>query len=394
MESVVIVRYSEIAVKGPSTRARMESLLARNLLDALRSLGASGDVRVSEGRIFIWRPSPDAKRAAVIASKVFGVKSASPAVSFQFRGLDDLVERAAEWFGERVRGKVFRVRARRVGSHDFHSKDVERLLGSLLLELGAAGVDLENPEYTAYVEIRGHTSFLYDEIVEGPGGLPLGSEDRVLVLFSGGFDSTAAAWMAMKRGSPVALAYYDLGHTEALRVAVEVGVGLANSWAFGGDIEFIHVHFHNVAREVHRRVRPEYRALIIRRLMLEHASLLAEDLGFEALVTGDNVGQVATQTVRNLRLLGANLPRPVIRPVAGMDKDEIVSVVRRIGLYDSSSRQVEVCRMAPTPTPRGDPAVFASELGRVRDLLQGVEYNTISLRGKKASEAFSELLGR
>ena len=392
MEEVVIVRYSEIAVKGPSTRSRMESLLVSNILDALSTSQALGKPTVHPGRIIIERPSPTASTVARITARVFGVKSSSPAVTYTFSSLDDLIEKATGWFASRVKGKVFRVRARRVGSHDFTSKDVERLLGARLLEAGASRVDLEAPEYTAYVEIRDRKAFLYDEIIKGPGGLPLGGEDSVLVLYSGGFDSTVAAWLSMRRGSPVSLAYYDLGVDEALIVAVEAAVFLAENWAYGHDIAFIRVDFKPVM-EAASLIRPEYRALVVRRLMLEHASRLARDLGVEALVTGENVGQVATQTIRNLRLIGSNLPLPVIRPVAGMDKDEIVEYARRIGIYDIVAKQVEVCGRTSTPTPRANENVFREEVSKARNALGNVRVTVIhGLRGRSAENVVKQLL--
>lgn len=345
------------------------------------------------GRVIIEKPSPTASTVARIAARVFGVKSSSPAVTYEFNSLDDLIEKATEWFASRVKGKVFRVRARRVGSHDFTSKDVERLLGSRLLEAGASHVDLEAPEYTAYVEIRDRRAFLYDEIIRGPGGLPLGGEDGVLVLYSGGFDSTVAAWLSMRRGSPVSLAYYDLGVNEALIIAVEAAVFLAENWTYGHDIAFIHVDFKPIIK-ASSLIRPEYRALVVRRLMLEHASRLAQDLGVEALVTGENVGQVATQTIRNLRIIGSNLPLPVIRPVAGMDKDEIVEYARRIGVYDIVAKQVEVCGRTSTPTPRANENIFREEVSKVRNALSNVRVTIVHrLRGRSTENVVKQLLG-
>ncbi|MEB3816982.1 MAG: THUMP domain-containing protein [Desulfurococcales archaeon] len=365
MRPVVIVRYSEIAVKGPATRRRMETLLARNIREALRSLGAGGDVVRADGRILIRSPSPDEYTVARACTRVFGVKSSSPAVEFEFSSLEEIVEKATEWFGPRVKGKVFRVRARRAGSHAFTSMDVERLVGASLLEVGGARVNLESPEYTAYIEIRGNRAYLFDEILEGPGGLPLGSEGPVMVLFSGGFDSTAAAWLLMRRGARIALTYYDLGVAEALERALSVALSLARNWSYGYKIKVYRVDFSDVASKVRSLVDRRYRVLVLRRAMLEHAARLAIDEGYEALATGDNVGQVASQTIRNLMLIGRSLPLPVLRPLAGSDKDEVVALVRRIGLYDEASKQVEVCGRASSPTPHADPVIFEREYSKL-----------------------------
>ncbi|MEM4738234.1 MAG: THUMP domain-containing protein, partial [Acidilobaceae archaeon] len=136
MSNVILVRYGEIAIKGVRTRRSMENLLANTLRLALEKFNVKAEITVSEGRIFIWNPS-DIEGAIKASSRVFGVKSISPAYFLKFSDLEDLIDRALEFFSPRVKGKIFRVRARRVGSHNFTSKDVEKLLGSKLLESGA-----------------------------------------------------------------------------------------------------------------------------------------------------------------------------------------------------------------------------------------------------------------
>jgi thiamine biosynthesis protein ThiI len=260
------------------------------------------------------------------------------------------------------------VRARRSGVEPFTSKDVERELGAALIKMGAPKVNLTNPDYVAYVEVRGYTAFLYDEVVEGPGGLPLGSEEPVLVLFSGGFDSTVAAWRIMRRGSPAHLIFYDYGVPEALEVAVEAAKFLADNWAYGHSPKLFVVNFRGAVLVANGLVAPSYRTLVLRRLMMLHAQQVALKHGMEALVTGESVGQVASQTVRNLRLISGGLELPVLRPLAGHDKDEIVSEARRIGVYEIVARQIEVCGVDTPPTPRGSYEAFKSEFEKVRDV--------------------------
>jgi len=362
---VVIVRYSEVAVKGPGSRPRMERLLASNLRQALARAGLGGRVERVPGRILVWDPG-DAGAAARAAARVFGVKSASPAVAYKFESIDDIVEAGVGFFAPRLRGRSFRVTARRVGDHGFTSLDVERSLGAALLEAGAGPVNLKSPEAVAYVEVRGDTVFLYSEVIEGPGGLPLGSEEPSLVLYSGGFDSTAAWWLIWRRGSPADAAYFDVGAPEALENALKSARLLSRAWAHGHE-PILHVaDFTDAAAAVAELVSPRYRVIVLRRLMMEEAARLALERGYEALVTGESVGQVATQTIRNMRLIGANLPLPVIRPVSGMDKDEVTALTRRIGVYELVSKQVEACRAQVNPTPRADPDRFREELARVR----------------------------
>ncbi len=378
MKSVVLVRYSEIAVKGHSTRSKMETLLRRNIEEALEAHGATyGRIVVEEGRLIIEEAGYDAAKAA---ARVFGVKSVSPAVEVGFGGLDDIVEAGVNYFCERVKGKIFRVRARRAGTHDFTSKDIEKALGAKLLEsCGARKVDLTSPEYTAYVEVRGGKAYFYDEVIEGPGGLPLGSEDKVLVLFSGGFDSTAAAWLVMKRGAPVDLLFYDYGDLAFRRIALKAAKLLADSWAYGYDLKIAVADFRRIAEKL-VEVRPEYRVLVARRVMMLYAHKVARELGALALATGENIGQVASQTIINMRLIGGSLELPVIRPLAGFDKDETVALTRRIGTYEVNASQIEVCGRGSPPTPRGNPQIFEREFSKVSDYEDLITYKVFHVK--------------
>ncbi|MEB3779882.1 MAG: tRNA 4-thiouridine(8) synthase ThiI [Desulfurococcales archaeon] len=366
-ENAVLIRYSEIAVKGWRTRRRMENLLVKAINEALERHNIKGYIEVTDGRILILDVSSPAKAAASL-TRVFGVKSVSPVYIFNFNSIDDIIDTATTYFRDRVKGKVFRVRARRAGRHDFTSKDVEKLVGAELLRVGAKKVDLTAPEYTAYIEVRDKIAMLYDMIMEGPGGLPIGSEGPILVLFSGGFDSTVASWMLMKRGSPVHLLHYDLGNPEAVRIAITAAKILADEWSYGYDLPLHIANLKGASMIISGLVKPEYRILVLRRYMMEYAINLAESLGIEAIATGESLGQVASQTVRNLNLISGGLRLPVYRPVIGMDKDEIVELARRIGVYDVVSRQIEVCGQAPTPTPHGSPRIFWEEYEKIRDI--------------------------
>jgi thiamine biosynthesis protein ThiI len=351
----------------------MEKMLASNISEALSRHGVEARISVIPGRI-VLRDVSELEEALRAVSRVFGVKSASPAVHYKSSGLDDIVRTARDFFRDRVRGRVFMVRVRRVGKHSFTSKDVERLVGASLLEY-SRGVDLENPEYTAFIEIRDSDVYMYDKLIPGPGGLPLGSEDPVMVLFSGGFDSTVASWRLMRRGCPVTLLYFDLGSEYALSVALEAAKRLASEWSFGHKLRMVVVNFKGPLMLISGLVAPPYRILVMRRVMLEQAVRVAKSLGIEALATGESVGQVASQTIRNLYLISSGLELPVLRPLAGSDKDEIVEEARRIGLYDIVSRQVELCGQAPNPTPRASIREFWREYEKVREL-SGIQLPT------------------
>ncbi|MEM4426509.1 MAG: tRNA uracil 4-sulfurtransferase ThiI [Acidilobaceae archaeon] len=387
--NLVIVRYGEIGIKGPSARRFMERLLVSALREALDKYGVKGRIDISEARVYIWEPD-DIEKALHAASRVFGVKSLSPALHFTFENLEDLIEKAKSIFAEKIKNKRFKVEARRVGTHPFTSLDVEKALGAKLLEMGASKVDLENPEYVAYVEIRGNKAFLYDRVVEGPGGLPLGSEGRVLVLFSGGFDSTVASWRLMKRGCRVDLLHFYLGYDEPLKVAVEAAKYLADNWSFGHEIRLYIVNFRSQLMAIEGLVSAPYRSLVLRKLMLEYAESLAKKLGIEALALGDSIGQVSSQTIRNIFLTDSGTSLPILRPLSGSDKDEIVKEAIRIGVYDIVKRQIEVCAVAARGTPQGDPKLFKNEYEKVKGL-RVPEPKSIDLKKTSLNEIYRAL---
>lgn len=367
---MLLVRYSEIALKGHASRRRMEKLLAGNIVDALESNGYEGKrVWVREARVWVccFGSEEEAVDAGGHVARVMGVVSVSPVTEYVFDNLEHLVELGRKFFRYRVRGKIFAVRAHRVGEHDFTSKDVERLLGEALLREGARAVDLENPEYEAYVEIRWGQVYFYDKIIRGPGGLPVGSEGTVLALFSGGIDSPVASWMTLKRGCHVHLLFFNIGGKPHLEGARRVAEVLAKKWFYGYKPKLYVVDIRPVIPLIVEKVPEHYRIIILRRTMMKMAEKVAERIGAEALVTGESLGQVASQTLRNLRVIDDAVNMLVLRPLIGFDKQEIVDMAIKIGTYDESKKLQEYCSLGvtkPTTRARLDEArMYEEQLG-------------------------------
>lgn len=338
---VLLLRLGEITIKGARTRRRFEKLLLRNIDDALRSNGIEYKVRREGGRIFVY--SSDEVRAAQTLRRVFGVKSLSLAQEVEFESLDDLVEKAAAFFSSAVKGKSFAVRARRAGSHPFTSLDVERELGAKLLQEGGSRVDLKNPEVTAYVEVRGKRAYLFTEVIEAYGGLPVGSEGRVIALVSGGFDSAVAAWYTLKRGAEVHYLLCSLGGPIHEIGALHVLKILADNWSYGYRPKLYVVDFSEILREVRRRCDPSLLTVILKRFMYRAAEAVARKEGAEAVVTGESLGQASSQTLTNLAVSTAAVRIQILRPLIGFDKDDIVAKAREIGTYEASARVKEYC---------------------------------------------------
>ena len=376
-ELVVFAALSgEIVLKSHRTRPRFEQRLLRNVADALRRRGLGCRPRIWEARLLLEEcgDRKDYEEAARLLLHVFGVHGATVAYRVRYQGLDDLAEKVEAVAREWVRGRVFAVRARRSGREPFTSLDMARVIGARLYPY-SRGVDLRSPEVEVHVEARGEWAFIHRGLLRGPGGLPVGVEGRVLALFSGGLDSPLAAWMAAKRGAEVDMLHYILASPASLHEAYGVARLLAAEWLHGYRPRLLALDFRPLTAAIAARVRPDYRQVVLRAAMYRVGELLAEALGYEALVTGESIGQVSSQTLRNLYAIHrAVAPRiPVIRPLAGMDKEEIVEAMRRIGLYEAASRTREYCRLAQGPvTTAARPEVLREEYRKIEDVLEAV----------------------
>jgi thiamine biosynthesis protein ThiI len=344
VERVLLLKIAgEIGTKSPRTRRRFLRVLVRNVRGALGRAGIKATVEQRWSRLLVRADDPVRAREALAA--VFGLHSVSEVVTIPFEGLDDLVDAAADQYRDRVGGRTFAVRARRSGSHPFRSIDVATALGTALLP-GSAGVDLDTPEITVPVDIADRTAFVALETTAGAGGLPVGVGGRAVALFSGGFDSPVATWMTMRRGISVDLVVHDLGGCGQVDAALEVARELADRWAGGVEPRTHVIDLSPVVAALRARVEPRIRQVLLKRAMYRAGALLAERVGAEALVTGESLGQVSTQTLRNIAVADEAAGVPVLRPLIGMDKEEIIRRARAIGTHDASARVVEHCSIA------------------------------------------------
>ncbi|HEV3475383.1 MAG TPA: tRNA uracil 4-sulfurtransferase ThiI [Actinomycetota bacterium] len=357
MDGVLLLKIAgEIATKSARTRRRFLRVLARNVRAALRRAGVRGAVEPRWSRLVVRTDDPE--RAGRALSAVFGLHSVSEAHPIPPGSLDELVKAAAAASRERVRGRTFAVRVKRSGDHPFRSPDVATALGTALLP-DSAGVDLDDPEVTVRVEASDGEAFVLLDGRPGPGGLPVGVGGRVLSLFSGGFDSPVATWMAMRRGMSVDLLVFDLGGCAQVDAALEVARELATRWGPGVEPAAHVVDLAPVVSALRDRVDPGIRQVLLKRSMYRAGTVLARRLGCEALVTGEALGQVSTQTLRNLTVADEAAGVPVLRPLVGMDKEEIIGRARTIGTHDASERVQEHCAIS---TGRVD---TAAKLGQV-----------------------------
>jgi thiamine biosynthesis protein ThiI len=345
---IVLLRFSgEIAVKARPTRARFERQLLRNVTDALRSSGIAAHVTRSRNRIFVAGDDP---RAPELLARVFGVQSLSVASVYPAEKLEQVVETGRELFRDAVAGRRFAVRARRVGDRTriaLVGRDIERMLGAALLP-GAARVDLDDPEVTVRVELHEGQAFFCTDTLRGPAGLPLDVEGRALALVSGGFDSAVAAWQMLRRGVQLDYVFCNLGGRAHQLGTLRVARVLAERWSYGSRPHLHAVDFDAVAADIRARTRTRYWQVILKRQMLRAAEQVARERQADALVTGEAVGQVSSQTLPNLATISQATTLPILRPLVGMNKDDIIREAEHIGTAELSAVVGEYCAMVPT----------------------------------------------
>jgi thiamine biosynthesis protein ThiI len=342
----VIVRYAEIFLKGQNRRF-FEDKLVRGLRRALADLPGSQVTRL-HGRVLVVPGGGGSAQAAITRlQRVFGVASLSPArLAEKEEGAlgDAAVEVAERALGTYSRTPSFRVRVQRADKRfPVASPELARRLGARVIERFKLPVDLEEAELVVGVEVGPERCFAFAESLPGPGGLPTGSAGPVTLLLSGGIDSPVAGWLAAKRGCEVSAVYFHSFPYTGDRTKEKV-VGLARVLARWQGPSRLHVvDFTEVQKALRDAGPAELAVVLYRRMMVRAAELLGKRNGAKALVTGESLGQVASQTLENLAVIGRPATMPILRPLITFDKSETIALAQRIGTYDLSVQPYEDC---------------------------------------------------
>ena len=287
-------------------------------------------------------------------ARIPGISWYLDVMAFPLGDMDDLARKALEVYRDRLEGKTFAVRCKRAGNHDFSSIDVERHVGSVLEQhSGAAGVDLGAPDVVVPLEIRDLTVYVVKQRHRGLGGFPLGTQDPVLSLVSGGFDSTVASYMTMKRGMRTHFCFFNLGGRDHEVGVKEVALYLWTKYGSSHRVKFVAVPFVEVVQELLDKVEDALMGVVLKRLMLRAATQLACQLEVDALVTGEAVAQVSSQTLANLAVIDSVTSHLVLRPLIATNKEDIVRMATEIGTADFAADMPEYCGViSVNPTTR------------------------------------------
>ncbi len=335
-----LVRYSpEVFTKSEGVKRQFIFRLASNIEEALRRHGLRGEVKRDRDRVYVETDED----VSHVLKRIFGVSSFALARRWRFEGVEGLKEVLLRNFKEEVKGKRFAVRVK-LREKFASSTALERELGGVLYPF-SAGVDLENPDVRINVEIRGGEVYVYHGWERGPGGLPVGVQAKVLALVSGGFDSPVAAWYMLKRGAKVHFVLYDMGGEEHVRGTHAILRRIYTDWIYGYTPKFYVVDFSGVLSALFS-VKRELRLVVLKRIMYRVGEILSRSVGAEAIITGESVGQVSTQTLPNLRVIEEAVRIPVLRPLIGFDKEEIIAKTRELGIYGISASIPEFCAVA------------------------------------------------
>ena len=341
-----LIKYAEIGVKGKN-RFMFEDALVTQIRHALKDIDGDFMVVKESGRIYATAESEyDFDEAVETLKRIFGIAAICPMVQVDDNGYEDLKKQVLAYVDEVYEDKnfTFKVNARRGNKkYPVNSDQINRDLGEVILDaFPETKVDVHHPEVMLHVEVRNRIN-IYSIVIPGPGGMPVGTNGKAMLLLSGGIDSPVAGYMISKRGVKIDAVYFHAPPYTSERAKQKV-VDLAKLVSrYSGPVHLHIVNFKDIQLYIYDQCPHEELTIIMRRYMMRIAERLAVDAGAQALITGESIGQVASQTMQSLAATDAACTMPVFRPVIGFDKQEIVDVAEKIGTYETSVLPFEDC---------------------------------------------------
>ena len=362
MKEVILIKNGEIVLKGLN-RSSFEDILIKNLRRSIKPCGKA-QITKAQSTIYVVPQEDefDFDRALGAVSRVFGIAAFSRALVCE-KDMDDIIEKGVPYLADALSAaRTFKVEAKRADKRfPVKSPDICAEMGAkLLAAYPHLRVNVKNPDITVNVEIRDFGAYVHAGQMLGAGGMPTGTGGRAAILISGGIDSPVASYMMAKRGIELFAVHFASSPYTSLRAEMKVKELLGKVVGYCGAIRLAIVPFTEIQEQISRECPEEYFTLIMRRFMMKIADRLARENNCQALITGESVGQVASQTIYALAVTDSVVDMPVFRPCIGMDKEEIIQISRKIDTFDISVQPYEDCCTVFTPKhPRTRPTVDA-----------------------------------
>lgn len=351
----ILIRYSEIFLKSPPVFRRFENILIRNIKTVLK--GKEFELKSERGRIFLY--SQDPERLAKKLKYVFGIYSWSPVYILETTSPKEIKKFVSQTFEKQIKkDQTFALRVKVAGKKDYRQQQLAEIVGEGI----ERKVDLTSPDKEIFIEVREDKTYVFDKVVRGLGGMPVGTSGKVLSLISGGIDSPVASWLMMKRGCLVDYLHFFSFPLVSKKSYFKTKTLVRVLNKYQGRSKIYFVPFAPIQTWLKINIPPKYLVIFYRKFMLKIAQEIALKEGARALVTGDSLGQVASQTLENLRVISEGISLPILRPLICFDKEEIVNLAKEIGTYETSIEPQEDCCTLFTPR---HPATRA-KLGKIK----------------------------
>lgn len=341
----IVKLFPEIMIKGGPVKKRMINMLYENLRTLLFRIDDSIVVIRFWDKIEVQVDDVSIDAVRKILQKTPGIEQYLEVIQYDTgENLELIAEKVAEHKLSLIEGKTFVVRAKRSGTHETTSFEIERFVGAYLYEHGnPAGVDLHNPEVKVEFELIQNTLNIITKRQPGLAGFPIGMQGDVLSLMSGGFDSTVASYLTMKRGLKTHFVFFNLGGAAHEVGVKQVALYLWSQFGASHRVQFVSVPFEDVVAEIFRSTHESYMGVTLKRLMIMASEKIADVMGIDAIVTGESVAQVSSQTLRNLAIIDEVSNKLILRPLATMNKPEIMQIADDIGTREFAENMPEYC---------------------------------------------------
>lgn len=343
----IVKPQAEIAIKSRPVRKRFTKILESNIKNVLRRVDDQLTSRANWDNIEVntKNNSPENRLALIETLKCIpGVSQFIEVQKMDFTDVHDIFEKTLAVHAKTIENKSFCVRVKRTGTHDFNSLKVEQYVGGGLNQnVESASVKLKKPDVTIRLEIKNNDLFIVTETHKGLGGFPIATQEDVLSLMSGGFDSGVASYQMIKKGARTHFCFFNLGGSAHEVGVKQVSYYLWNKFGASHRIKFFAVDFEPVVAEILEKVENGQMGVVLKRMMMRAAAQIAEKRGIQSLVTGESLGQVSSQTLTNLNVIDRVTDTLILRPLAAFDKQEIIDIARNIGTEDFAKTIPEYC---------------------------------------------------